>query len=57
MPDHVNMLVSIPEIIISIKLKIIYKMACEWYNFKTKDVDGFFVLWLEKLMRLEGKEN
>ena len=29
----------------------------KWYNLNTKDVDGFFVLWLEKLMQLEEKEN
>lgn len=27
------------------------------YNLNIKDVDGFFVLWLEKLMQLEEKEN
>lgn len=45
------------EIIITIKLKIIYIMACERYNLNVKDVDVFFVLWLEKLMQSEGKEN
>lgn len=45
------------EIIISIKLKIMCKMACEWYNSNIKDVDGFFVLWLEKFMQLEEREN
>lgn len=44
------------EIIISIKLKIMCKMACEWYNSNIKDVD-VFVLWLEKLMQLEEREN
>ena len=32
-------------------------MACERYNLNVKDVDVFFVLWLEKLMQSEGKEN
>ena len=27
------------------------------YNVNIKDVDGFFVLWLEKLMQLEEREN
>lgn len=38
------------------KLKIMCKMACEWYNSNIKDVD-VFVLWLEKLMQLEEREN
>jgi len=27
------------------------------YNLNIKDVDGFFVLWLEKFMQLEEREN
>ena len=27
------------------------------YNLNIKDVDDFFVLWLEKLMQLEEREN
>ena len=38
------------------KLKIMCKMACELYNSNIKDVD-VFVLWLEKLMQLEEREN